>query len=267
MSVDVTSTLVAPRRPVRTYVMDGRERYADTGREVDEQLGSHVTLRIIDDPETWAAAIEAEAEAELAKWPKRDRPRFEYRRDQMYEAAARVRAEGRHRAIYTHHYGADRAEAHVAGMRPEPGVRYEVAAITEAGACPDCAQPRIFVDGQWWHHLLRYPVECDNPTKPESEPAKERMDGEWVIDTGQGSMICGYCNEKASWGTTVLGYARLTGYHMLGVHRPTGDLVVLAEATTLDGNMTALPHHCDKIPDHLYGEYADEIRAAKDEAP
>ncbi|MEV4281473.1 hypothetical protein [Actinoplanes xinjiangensis] len=41
----------APRRTgERTYVLDGRERYADTGRPVDEQLGSHVMLWVVDAP-------------------------------------------------------------------------------------------------------------------------------------------------------------------------------------------------------------------------
>jgi hypothetical protein len=254
-----TTTIVAPRRPVQIYRRDGREVYADTGRPVDERLGSHVVLRIIDDPERWATAIEAEADTELAKWPKRERPTFAYRRDQAYESATRVRTEGRIRTIYTHYHGAEPAEAHVASRRPEPGVRYQVALITETAACPDCKQPRIFVDGQWWHHSLRYPVECARRPDLEPHPAEQRTDGEWEIDTGTGSMTCGYCNETASWAHAALGYAQLTGYHMLGIHRPTGDLVVLAEATTLTGEITVLPHHCDKIPDHLHATYADEL--------
>jgi hypothetical protein len=75
-------TLTAERRPVRTFDRDGRKVYADTGRSVDERLGSHVTLWIVEDPEAWATAIEAEGDAELAKWPKRQRDLAEYRRGQ-----------------------------------------------------------------------------------------------------------------------------------------------------------------------------------------
>lgn len=262
-----TTTIVAPRRLVRTCPLDGREVYTDTGRPVDEQLGSHVVLWIVDEPEAWAAAIEAEAEAELARWPKRERPHFAYRRDQAYESAAQVRSQGRTRTVHSHHHSAASAAACVADLsrsHPNPGVRYEVATITEAGACPACHQPRIRADGRWWHHLCRYPVDC--AAHPEPEPVEERLDGEWEINPGGGSMICGYCNETTSWPYAALGYVRLTGYHLLGIHRPTGDLVVLAEATTLTGQTIGLPHHCDKIPDHLYATYAEDIQATKHRA-
>lgn len=88
----------------------------------------------------------------------------------------------------------------------------------------------------------------------------------WIVDdpaawaaaiearAGFGSMVCGYCDEAVAWPEAILGHARLTGYHLLGVHRETGELVVLAEATTHSGETTVLPHHCTKIP--------DEVRAA-----
>jgi hypothetical protein len=51
----------------------------------------------------------------------------------------------------------------------------------------------------------------------------------------------------------------LTGYHVLGVERATGELVVLAKTTTLTGGRTVLPHHCRKIPDEVRGAYAADI--------
>ncbi|MBO0877305.1 MAG: hypothetical protein J2P19_28335 [Pseudonocardia sp.] len=251
--------LAAPRRPVRTYERDGREVYADTGRPVNERLGSHVVLWIVDDPEAWAAAIEADADAEVARWSKskRNRELAELRRSQHYESAAQIRAEGDHRKIYGHYHDLASAESSANSLRrshPNPGVRYATAEIDELGACPDCHQPRIFVDGQWWHHSLRYPVECTARPEPvEDEP--EHVEGEWVISVGTGSMICGYCNHDVCWSIAALGYARLTGYHMLGIEKATGALVVLAEATTLSRQITVLPHHCDKIPGHLQATY------------
>lgn len=250
-------TLIAPRRPVRTCNRDGREVYIDTGRAVDEQLGSHVVLWIVDDPELWAKAIEVEGDAEAAKWPKKDRALAEHRRSRAYESADQVRADGPGRSWYAHYHDAESAHDSVASLRrshPNPGVRYEVAEITATGACPDCHQPMVQADGQWRHHTGRYPAEC--AVRPEREPEPERQPGEWEINIGRGSMICGYCDEDVAWGHAILGYVRLTGYHLLGIHRESGDLVVLAEATTLSGATDYLPHHCDKIP--------DEVRAAHD---
>lgn len=83
----------------------------------------------------------------------------------------------------------------------------------------------------------------------------------WEIDTGAGTMLCGYCHETISWAYSVLGYERLTGFHLLGVRRDTGRLVVLAEATALSGATTYLPHHCDAIAAELTEAYAEEIAA------
>ncbi|MEN3308950.1 MAG: hypothetical protein V7603_5152 [Micromonosporaceae bacterium] len=248
-------TLIAERRPVRIFERDGREVYADTGRPVDERLGSHVTLWIVEDPEAWAAAIEAEGDAELAKWPKRQRDLAEYRRGQAYQSAAQVRSDGAHRAIYTHHHIPAAAAATVADLcrsHPNPGVRYEVAAITGAGACPDCAQPRIFTDGQWRHHSGGYPTACT----PRRAPEPERAAGEFEVDTGTGAMTCGYCDVIEHWAEAALGYVRLTGFRLLGVEKATNDLVVLAEATTLSGQTIGLPHHCLNIPEDLHHQHA-----------
>lgn len=93
-------------------------------------------------------------------------------------------------------------------------------------------------------------------TQPtEAEPAG---DGEFTIDVGMGSMTCGYCGHTASWAQAVLGYWRLTGYHLLGVRLKDGALVVMAEAQTMDGEVIHLPHPCTKIPAGLHAEYADE---------
>lgn len=246
-------TLIAPRRPVSTYIHGGRETYRDTGRPVDERLGTHVVLWIVDDPELWAKAIEAEVDAEDGRWPRKDR-------------AAQVRADGPGRSWYAVHHSAQSAQANVESLRrshPNPGVRYEVAEITAAGACPDCHQPTIQADGQWRHHFLRYPVECLRHPEPGPEQDDERQDGEWEIST-RGYMICGYCNETVSWPQAILGYWELTGFHLLGVERATGTLVVLAEATSLvRGQTVHLPHHCQKIPDDVRATYAADIAAAR----
>src|SRR4051812_96551 len=124
------TTLIAPRRSVSTYEHYGRETYRDTGRPVDEQLGSHVVLWIVDDPEAWAKAIEAEGDAEFDKWPRKDRTIAETRRAQRYESAAQVRSDGPCRDFYATYHAAATASAAVADLyraHPNPGVRYEVA--------------------------------------------------------------------------------------------------------------------------------------------
>lgn len=246
------TSLVASRRSVRTCHRAGREVYADTGRAVDELLGSHVVLWIVDDAELWAKAIEAEGDAELDLWPRKDRGLALARRAQRYDSAAQVRADGPRRDWRSHYHDAESAHDSVANLRrshPNPGVRYEVAEITAAGACPDCHRPMVQADGQWRHHSGRYPAEC--ATSPEREPEPERQPGEWEINVSMGSMICGYCDRDVAWGYAVLGYVRLTGYHLLGVHRESGELVVLAEATTPSGAVDYLPHHCEEIPDEV----------------
>lgn len=83
-----------------------------------------------------------------------------------YEITAGDRADGPNTTIYTPCHSAWSAQAIAADLRrshPNPGVRYEVAEITEADACPDCHQPTIQAAGQWWHHIGRYPVECAGP--------------------------------------------------------------------------------------------------------
>lgn len=245
----------AARRPARTYRRDGREYYADTGRPVDENLGTHILLWIVDDAEAWARAIEADGDAEPARWSKNQRYIGEYRRTQQYESAAQIRTQGPRRSWYSHYPDADRAEAAATDLRrshPNPGVRYEVAPITAMGACPACHQPIVEADGQRRHHAGRYPADC--AAVPEPEP--ERGDGEFEIDTGTGLMTCGYCNLTQSWPEASLGYVRLTGFHLLGVERATNTLVVLAEATTPAGQTIGLPHDCVCIPEDVHRRYA-----------
>lgn len=109
---------------------------------------------------------------------------------------------------------------------------------------------------------------------PAEQPIEQRvaaaMEGDdlpewWEIDTGAGTMLCGYCRETISWAYSVLGYERLTGFHLLGVRLDRAELVVLAEATTLSGATTYLPHHCDAIPAGPTETYASEIDAARAE--
>jgi hypothetical protein len=251
------TSLVAPRRDTRTYTQDGRECYADTGRPVDERLGTHVVLWIVDDADVWAKAVEAEGDAQVGEWPKKQRHIGEHRRDEAYTDAARIRAAGPRRDWYAHYHSAETAQDCVEDLRrshPNPGVRYEVAPITAVGACPNewCHTPTVQADGVWRHHLGRFPAECEPPPAPEPE----RVDGEFEVAAGLGQMTCGYCNLTEQWPHAVLGYARLTGFHLLGVHRPTNALVVLAEATTLAGDTTYLPHHCLAIPEAKHHEFA-----------
>lgn len=248
-------TLIASRRPVRTYrdKRSGKELYADTGRAVDERLGTHVVLWIVDDPEAWAAKVEADADEAVAQRPK-DRIAHQ-RRAQRYQNAERIRADGAGVTWYTHRHSEGEAQAAVVALyrgQPNPGVRYEVAEITAVGACPTCRQPTIQADGEWRHHAGGYPAECHQPEP--AEPETPRQDGEWEIDQ-RGWMICGYCDQREAWPYAVLGYFQLTGYHLLGIEKATGDLVVLAEATSLAGERMVLPHHCKKIPDDVKARY------------
>jgi hypothetical protein len=266
----------APRRDTRTYLSThrGEEVYSDTGRPVDEWLGTHVVLWIVEDPEAWAAAVEAEGDAEPALWPKKRRHIGEARRLQRYEDAAQIRAKGARRDWDT--VGSEtQAAATVAGLRrahPNPGVRYEMVPIETWSACPDpeCATPTVFADGHWAHHIGRYPAECPRPAerlrKQEAAAVPPRQDGEFEIDAGMGTMTCGYCNEVATWPHAVLGYARLTGFHLLGVFRETNTLVVLAEATSLTGATVYLPHHCLAIPAEAHAEHAPGTVLARPEA-
>jgi hypothetical protein len=258
-------TLTAPRRSAPTYDHYGRETYHDTGRPVDEQFGSHVVLWIVDGPEAWAAAIEAEGDAELDKWSKKDRHIAEARRAQRYEGAAKVRADGPRRDFRNTHHDAAAAAAEVAGLyraHPNPGVRYEVAEITDVSACSTCYQPTIKADGQWRHHTGGFPAVC--APKPEPAPEeKEREPGTWEIGIGGsgGYMVCNYCDETVRWTHMILGHGEMTGFYSLGVHLETGELVVLAEATTLGGEVFHLPHHCKEIPDDVRTTWEPERQA------
>lgn len=265
------TTMTAPRRGTRTYQRDSREVYADTGRPVDERLGSHAVLWIVDDPQAWAAAIEADADAEPGRWPRSRRHIGEARKQQGHESAAQVRAEGPRRDVHAVYHNPEQARASVADLRrshPNPGVRYEVAEITGAGACDTCQTPTIYVDGRWRHHTGRYPADCPKLAEVEvaAGPEQERVDGEFEITVPSGPLVCGYCDETETWARheaaaqLLVGYLALTGYHSLGVG-PDGELVVLAEAEWLGGRIDHLPHLCEKIPDEVRAKYADDIAA------
>lgn len=258
-------TLTAPRRDTRTYVMDGRERYADTGRPVDEQFGGHVVLRIVEDPEAFAAAVEAEGDAEPAKWPRSSRYIGEHRREQAYESARQIRQRGAYRSVYDDYRAAADAEQSLASLRHHhglPGVRWELAVVERMDTCPTehCHCPRFLADGTWWHNTGNYPAECAPPPPP---PAPEPEPDDFVIDIGVGTMRCGWCQLTEAWPHAGLGYARLTGFHLLGVHRETNTLVVLAEATNLAGETVHLPHHCLNIPAEQHARYAPETVLAR----
>jgi hypothetical protein len=243
-----------------TYVHDGAEVARKTGRRVDENLGSHVVMWIVEDAAAWADAIEAEVAAETARLPK-SRRHLTRMQQQRLEGAARTRAEGPRRSVYAVHYDEARARAGADSLRracPNPGVRYEAAPVTATGACTTCSCPMICADGQWWHHTGGYPAQCpgrrarDLPLEP----------GDWEITATH--MTCGYCGQCVTWDETLRSWARLTGFHSLGVHRQTGELVVLAEVTGVaarPGEPGHLPHHCTQIPGSVRAEYAADIRA------
>ncbi|MEU7631783.1 hypothetical protein AB0C34_17600 [Nocardia sp. NPDC049220] len=248
MAVSGGGVFVAPRRAVGTLQRAGCEVYADTGGPVDKRLGSHIVLLIVDDADVWAAAIEAEGDAQFAWWrSKGDLLMGERRRSRKYESAACVRAEGACRSWYRNCDSADVAFACVVDLRrahPNPGVRYEVVPITGAGTCPECHRPMIEADGQWRHHLGNS-IDCVHRQEPATDAA-DHVEGEWVIDVDMGTMICGYCNEVVGWAEAV-SHVRLTGGYLFGIE--AGNLIVLAEAALPDDRITYLPHYCDKIPD------------------
>jgi hypothetical protein len=231
-----------------------------TGRRIDEDLGSHVVLRVVVDAGAWARAIEAEVAAEIAREPK-GRRYPTYMQQQRLEGAARLRAAGPGRAVDSGHRDDAGARPRAAGLQrnwPDAGVRYETAPVTATAACMTCFCPMICAAGQWWHHTGGYPAECpgrrvrDLPLEP----------GDWEI-TGR-TMTCGYCGQCVSWEETDRSWARLTGFHSLGVRRETGELVVLAEATGIaarPGETGHLAHHCKEIPASVRDEYAADIRA------
>lgn len=257
------TALTIPRRDTRTYVRDGQERYTDTGREVFEQHPSHIVLWIVDDPQAWARAIEADGDAEPDRWSRSRRYIGEQRKLERYASATRVRSEGRRRSWHGYAYSAAVAQAAINELyrsHPNPGVRYEVAEVTDVRHCTTCRQPQLFADEQWRHNAGGYPEECALPEPEEEEPHQA---GEFEVSTGTGSVVCGWCDRAEHWAHAVLGYSRLTGNHLLGVHRLTNTLVVLFEATTLSGQVTYLPHHCPNIPEDQHGRYAPDSVLAR----
>jgi hypothetical protein len=245
-----------------TYIHDGAEVFRATGRPVDEDLGSHVVLWIVEDPDAWAEAIEAEVSSQIAQAPK-DRRFATYVQQQRLEDAARIRAAGPGRSVYSVHHDEAAARAHVASLRqgcPNPGVRYEAAPVTATAACTGCFCPTICAGGQWWHHTGGYPAECRGRRIRTRDLLLEP--GDWEISDMD--MTCGYCGQCVSWPETLRSWARLTGVHSLGVHRQTGEIVVLAEAIGIaarPGELGHLAHHCKEIPDAVRAEHADEVRA------
>jgi hypothetical protein len=256
---------VHPEPRPATYVHHGAEVFRATGRRADENLGSHVVLRVVDDSNAWAGAIEAEVTSEIARLPK-GRRFPTYMQQQRLESAARTRADGPGRTVYSVYYDKASARAAADGLRrgcPNPGVRHEAAPVTATAACTTCFCPMICADGQWWHHTGGYPAECPGhrvrglPLEP----------GDWEISDMD--MTCGYCGQCVSWKETLRSWVRLTGVHSLGVHRETGELVVLAEVTSVaarPGETGHLAHHCTQIPDSIQAEYAADVRAVMEGA-
>jgi hypothetical protein len=260
-------TLSAPRRQAQTYIRDGQERYVDTDLIVGDPLGTHVVIRVIDDPEAWARAIEAEGDAELTRWPWNNEDIAKRRRDARYRNAARIRAAGPRRSWYAHYHSVGDAQAAAQRLRarPKPGVRHEVAEIANAAICPHCQRPVIQADGTWGHHTAAgYPAGCVSPLKqePVSTPDSAADEG-FEINCRMGSMTCGYCGRTEAWTATLRGHALLTGCYLLGAYKGTGAVWVLAEAKMPDGQIVVLPHNCDMIPDHVRDAYARQIQAAR----
>lgn len=243
-----------------TYVHDGAVVFRATGRRVDENLGSHVVLWIVEDAGAWADAIVDEVRSEIARAPKKHR-HTTYMQLQRIEGAARILAAGPGRSVYSVHHDEARVRAGAASLRqgcPNPGVRYEAAAVTATAACTTCFCPMICAGGQWWHHTGGYPAECPG-RKARGRPLEP---GDWEISDID--MTCGYCGQCVSWPETLRSWAGLTGVHSLGVHRQTGELVVLAEVIGIaarPGELGHLAHHCTEIPDSVRAEYAADVRA------
>jgi hypothetical protein len=255
------SMTVHPEPWPATYMHNGAEVFRATGRRADEDLGSWVVLWIVDNAQAWADAIEAEVTREIHSAPKNHRYAT-YMQQQRLDGAARIREEGPRRTVRSVEYDQARADAHVADLYrayPNPGVRYEAAPITATAGCTTCFCPMIQAGYRWWHHTGGYPAECPGPREARSLPLEP---GEWEMDSM--SMTCGYCGQCVSWPETQRSWARLTGVHSLGVHRQTGELVVLAEAIGIaarPGELGHLAHHCTEIPDSVRAEYAADVRA------
>jgi hypothetical protein len=263
---------ISPQPRPATYTRDGREVARRNGRAVDENLGTWVTLWIVEDAEAWAAAIEAEVAAEIALAPKKRRFAT-YMQQQQLDGATRIRAEGPNRSVHRVHHDQAAALASVASLYqgcPNPGVRYEPARITGYAACITCFCPMIEAGGRWWHHTGRYPAQCPGRRPARDLPAEP---GAWEFSSGL--MTCGYCGMSVHWKEVDMSWVQLTGAWMLGVqlevpetgpgsggHR--GDLVVLAETEGIarrPGQRDVLPHHCENIPAEVRAEYASEIEA------
>jgi hypothetical protein len=217
---------------------------------------------VVDDADAWADYVVADAEAELSRRPRRQRALGEARLADAFRSAAQIRDAGpnrRWRSLYYAEAPALAAAADLHRAHPNPGVRYEVVTVEAVDDCPDCGRPRAHADGGWRHSLLGgNPVECPEPPKP----VVEHQPGEFEVDMSRGSFTCGWCDVSQSWADVALGYAHLTGFHSLGAHRETGELVVLAEIETLGGKITWLPHHCAKIPQDVCDGYAADVAEA-----
>lgn len=247
-----------------TYMRDGHEVFRVTGRRVDADLGSWVTLWIVYDSGAWADWIEADVAADIEAAGKLRASR-EYMGRQRLDDAARIRADGPRTTVRDVHYG-DNAQARaeqsvwrLAAAHPNPGVRYEAAPITATGTCVTCYCPMIYADDQWWHHTGNYPAACCGPRPPRDLPLEP---GEWEINGH--TMTCGYCGDCVTWPETQRSWVQLTGIHSLGVHKETGELVVLAEVEGIaahPGQTAVLAHHCKQIPGAVYTRYAARIAA------
>lgn len=243
-----------------TYLSNGAPVFRKTGRRVDEDLGTHVVLRKVFGPHSYADTIVAEVTAEISRGPKNRRAPT-WMQQQLLDDAARIRASGPTCTVYSVHHDEASMLATADSLckaHPNPGVAYVPAPVTATAACATCYCPMIEAYGQWWHHTGGYPAECpgrrarDLPLEP----------GDWEITATH--MTCGYCGRCVGWEETDRSWARLTGFHSLGVHRQTGELVVLAEVTGVaarPGETGHLPHHCTQIPDSVRAEYAADIRA------
>jgi hypothetical protein len=266
---------ISPEPRPATYTDDrGRECSRATGLPMDGYLARWVVLQTIEDADAFADWIVRDVQADIAAAGKLRASR-EYLGQFRIRDAEQIRAAGPRASCdgdYYHDDAQAQAETRAKGLTRlgHPGVRYEAAPVTGYASCRTCLRPVLEAAGQWWHRN----GDCPGPRKIRDVPAEP---GDWVINTGAGTMTCGYCGLTEHWLEADRSWVRLTGVHSLGVQLMVpetgygtrghiGDLVVLAEVEWVARwpvRRDVLPHYCAKIPDQVRAEYAGDIEPTR----